>query len=307
MDDFSFLENDDFEELHCNNLFIDAPIKLHIDTSFHQLHHQGSASSLNSNCDSPYTQNINVFSQSHKTPQTPQNKTNSSLLLQQSTPIHKISEIVENPVIFSLAKTFSVVQNHEDNHKYNNFFGDIFNEQNVEKENNEFKTIVTNHQSQIHIVNETKQDIQVPFSPDKDSSSEDDEEKYLPEYEYTSCESDSEKSRCQRKSKGKKKTKANKNESDSSKKPMMPCSIVNCNRQGSRLMESLKGALEQDLKAKPSGRVCEAHYRQDLRAYKKNPTSSTNSSKSESMSDDESVKKRKASTPNTRSKRSKFI
>mmetsp|Transcript_144 Transcript_144/g.517 ORF Transcript_144/g.517 Transcript_144/m.517 type:complete len:513 (-) Transcript_144:383-1921(-) len=53
-------------------------------------------------------------------------------------------------------------------------------------------------------------------------------------------------------------------------KAQMPCSIIGCKRLGSRLMESLKGALDQQLKDNPSGRVCEAHYRQDLRAHKKN-------------------------------------
>ena len=42
------------------------------------------------------------------------------------------------------------------------------------------------------------------------------------------------------------------------------CSIVGCDRDGRRLIESLKSS--HPLKKINSGRVCEAHYRQDLRS-----------------------------------------
>jgi len=51
---------------------------------------------------------------------------------------------------------------------------------------------------------------------------------------------------------------------------MRPCCIEGCDRSGSRLLSSLRESYH--LKQTHSGRVCEGHYRRDLRAFKRKKT-----------------------------------
>lgn len=46
----------------------------------------------------------------------------------------------------------------------------------------------------------------------------------------------------------------------------LPCSITGCERVGTRLVGSLRE--KHDLKDDMSGRICEGHYRKDLRKFK---------------------------------------
>jgi hypothetical protein len=75
------------------------------------------------------------------------------------------------------------------------------------------------------------------------------------------------------------------------------CCIKDCPRKGSRLLTSLRD--EYEVKPNHSGRVCEGHYRQDLRRYKRlheegtvNESSSASSSSSVSASSLPSSRKR---------------
>jgi hypothetical protein len=46
----------------------------------------------------------------------------------------------------------------------------------------------------------------------------------------------------------------------------LPCSIAECSRTGTRLVSSLRE--KHELKDTYSGRICEGHYRKDLRKFK---------------------------------------
>ncbi|KAL0477475.1 hypothetical protein AKO1_008194 [Acrasis kona] len=52
---------------------------------------------------------------------------------------------------------------------------------------------------------------------------------------------------------------------------LQPCCIEHCDRYGTRLLSSLRD--EYNLKPEHSGRVCEGHYRRDLRSYKRKHSS----------------------------------
>ncbi|KAL0479842.1 hypothetical protein AKO1_007414 [Acrasis kona] len=64
-----------------------------------------------------------------------------------------------------------------------------------------------------------------------------------------------------------------KNESfDNDQDLLRPCCIQGCDRYGTRLLSSLRD--KYSLKQGHSGRVCEGHYRRDLRAYKRSQSNS---------------------------------
>jgi hypothetical protein len=48
---------------------------------------------------------------------------------------------------------------------------------------------------------------------------------------------------------------------------LQPCCIEGCDRYGTRLLSSLRDNYQ--LKESHSGRVCEGHYRRDLRSFKR--------------------------------------
>lgn len=48
---------------------------------------------------------------------------------------------------------------------------------------------------------------------------------------------------------------------------LQPCCIEGCDRYGTRLLSSLRDNYQ--LKDDHSGRVCEGHYRRDLRSFKR--------------------------------------
>lgn len=301
-----------------------------IDTTKRSLVHQNSASSLDSSCAQPQNgPTLSLKLRQHlQSPQTPQHKSRSQIFTQQATPMHKGQDQLEPTFLYQSSHPFHTCtpatsqgqsllfdpRNRSNNSAFLNdgFVIDAHHDQFPEKMASEFgmdsfsafPTLQYESNSRSP-VSKTKS----PTSPMETSSiegknSHSELKETSSETEYSSIDADmSESTVSHKKSKGKRKSKP-RTSNESPKKPLMPCSIINCPRQGSRLIESLKGALEQDLKSKPSGRVCEAHYRQDLRAHKKNPSGF--STKAESPCDDDTLKRKAPSTPNTRSKRGRF-
>lgn len=75
-----------------------------------------------------------------------------------------------------------------------------------------------------------------------------------------------------------KKTRGRKREGEEDASEPQPCCIYACERYGTRLLTSLRATYQ--LKEDHSGRVCEGHYRRDLRRFKKHAESNASSSPS---------------------------